>query len=104
MLKLNSCRQSVVSGQMPLLTSYSLLLVIFMLITHHSSLITEVFADEYHYNNIIIGDRASGMGGAYTAISDDPSGLYYNPAGIAFSFGRSLSGGAQAYHMVQKER
>ena len=38
-------------------------------------------ADEDHYNNIIIGDRPAGMGGAYTAISDDPSGLYYNPAG-----------------------
>lgn len=60
-------------------------------------------ADEYHYNNIIIGDRAAGMGGAYTAVSDDPSGLYYNPAGIAFAFGRSLSGGAHAYHVVQKE-
>lgn len=60
-------------------------------------------ADEYHYNNIIIGDRAVGMGGAYTAVSDDPSGLYYNPAGIVFAFGRSLSGGAHAYHVVQKE-
>ncbi|HAP66663.1 MAG TPA: hypothetical protein DCQ99_02365 [Nitrospinae bacterium] len=102
MLKLNSGRQSVVSGQMPLLTSYSLLLVIFMLITHHSSLITEVFADEYHYNNIIIGDRASGMGGAYTAISDDASGCYYNPAGLIFASGRSLSASANVYNYFKK--
>lgn len=83
---------------------YVLYNLFFILIGYSFLLFTSVsFADEYHYNNIIIGDRASGMGGAYTAISDDPSGLYYNPAGIAFSFGRSLSGGAQAYHMVQKE-
>ena len=25
-------------------------------------------ADEFHYNNFLIGDRAAGMGGAYTAI------------------------------------
>jgi len=43
-----------------------------------------VFADEFHYNNLLIGDRASGMGGAYTAISDDASGMYYNPAGIVY--------------------
>ncbi len=31
-----------------------------------------------------IGNRASGMGGAFSAIADDPTALYYNPAGIAF--------------------
>ncbi len=28
------------------------------------------------------GTRASGMGGAYVAVADDPSALYWNPAGI----------------------
>jgi Uncharacterised protein family (UPF0164) len=32
-----------------------------------------------------IGGRAIGMGEAYTALSEDASGVYYNPAGIAFS-------------------
>ena len=54
-------------------------------------------ADIYHYNNILIGDRAAGMGGAYTAISDDPSGLFYNPAGIAHAAGASLNGSVNAY-------
>lgn len=30
-----------------------------------------------------VGPRASGMGGAFVAVSDDASALYWNPAGIA---------------------
>ena len=30
-----------------------------------------------------IGSRATGMGEAYVAMSQDASGLYWNPAGIA---------------------
>lgn len=56
-------------------------------------------ADEFHYNNILIGDRASGMGGAYVAASDDPSGMYYNPAGIAYSTGKNLSASVNAYNV-----
>ena len=62
--------------------------------------LSSAFADEYHYNNILVGDRAAGMGGAYTAISDDSAGLYYNPAGIVFSPGGSLSASANAYHIT----
>ena len=31
-----------------------------------------------------VGARAQAMGGAYAALSNDPSGLYYNPAGIVW--------------------
>lgn len=44
-----------------------------------------LFADESHQRDIIPGGRAAMMGGAYTALSDDPSGLFHNPAGTAFS-------------------
>jgi uncharacterized membrane protein YecN with MAPEG domain len=44
-----------------------------------------VTADEYHFVNTFVGDRAAGMGGAYTAIADGPEGMYYNPAGLAFA-------------------
>jgi len=61
------------------------------------------FADDLHYNNILVGDRAAGMGGAYTAVADDPSGLYYNPAGIVFAPGRSFSASVNAFQYSQKE-
>lgn len=32
--------------------------------------------------DIMIGSRGYGMGGAYTAIADDPSAAYWNPAGL----------------------
>lgn len=60
-------------------------------------------ADEFHYNNFLIGDRATGMGGAYTAVADDPSGLYYNPAGIVYSTGRNLSASLNAYYNTFKK-
>lgn len=39
-------------------------------------------AGEFQHRNLLVGDRAIGLGGAYTALSDDPSGMFYNPAGI----------------------
>ena len=40
-------------------------------------------ADDTHYQDILVGGRAIGLGGAFTSIADDPSGAYYNPAGLA---------------------
>jgi long-subunit fatty acid transport protein len=60
-------------------------------------------ADDYHYTNLLIGDRASGMAGAYTAVSDDATGLYYNPAGTAYTMGRSFSASVNAYYSTEKK-
>ncbi len=60
-------------------------------------------ADDYHYRNFVIGDRASGMGGAYTAVSDDVSGLFYNPAGIMYSTGTNLSASVNTYYDQSKK-
>jgi len=62
-----------------------------------------VLADEYHYNNLLIGDRASGMGGAYTAISDDATGMFYNPAAIVYVGDKNVSASVNAYFSQYKK-
>jgi long-chain fatty acid transport protein len=41
------------------------------------------------------------MGGTYVAISDDSTGCYYNPAGIAYAVGDSLSGSGNMLHKMK---
>ncbi|MDX1810921.1 MAG: hypothetical protein R3240_03170, partial [Gammaproteobacteria bacterium] len=60
-------------------------------------------ADDYHYINMLIGDRASGLGGSYVSIADDPSGLYYNPAGIVYSASGNISANMNAYNLTRTE-
>lgn len=43
------------------------------------------------------GSRASQMAGAYTALSEDTSGVFYNPAGMAFGKPRNLSISTNGY-------
>ena len=42
---------------------------------------------------IEFGARAAAMGGSFVALANDPSGVYYNPAGIAELKGAYISGG-----------
>lgn len=44
-----------------------------------------------HRRSLLPGDKAAMMGGAYTALSDDPSGIHYNPAGMAWIEGSEAS-------------
>jgi long-chain fatty acid transport protein len=53
-----------------------------------------VGADQFHYNNALVGERAMGLGGAYCAVADDASGVVYNPAGLAFALSNDISGSA----------
>lgn len=61
-----------------------------------------VCADDYHYVNILVGDRAADMAGAYTAVSDNASGCYYNPAGIVYGAGSNLSASVNAFSVANK--
>jgi long-chain fatty acid transport protein len=48
-------------------------------------------ANDFNYHTPLIGERAVGMGGAATGVSDDASASYYNPAGLAQTRMTSLS-------------
>jgi long-chain fatty acid transport protein len=72
-----------------------LLLTASLIVSNH------LYADQYHFNNKLIGERALGLGGAYTAVADDASGLFYNPAGIAYSNGKSLSGSVNTFYFAE---
>lgn len=81
-------------------------IVLFALIG--SSMLAEchLIADQFHYHNIIAGERAMGLAGAFTAVADDASGVIYNPAGLAFALSNDISGSANAYYrrkMVYKK-
>ena len=60
--------------------------------------IFSISADSFQNVNGFFGERAAGMGGAYSAISDDVSGTYYNPAGIAFAQNSYYSINASSYN------
>jgi long-chain fatty acid transport protein len=64
---------------------------------------TESKGSQYHYKNVLVGDRAAGLGGAFAAVSDDPSGVYYNPAGLAFCFENYFSGSANTYTLSEEK-
>jgi long-subunit fatty acid transport protein len=68
------------------------LLILCQILNHQTA-----FADEYHYQDLIVGERAAGLAGAYISIADDPSGLYHNPAGIIYNFENYFSLSANVY-------
>ncbi len=66
------------------------------------SFVSSVFGESFYNINGFLGERDSGMGGAFTAISDDASGMYYNPAGIAFALNDTISTSSFNYNFTQK--
>jgi len=66
-------------------------------------LLTPLFADESHYKEVLVGDRAASMGGAYAAIADDAAGAYYNPAGMVYNSGEGMTGISNVYHYLRKD-
>ena len=54
-------------------------------------------ADESNFRPYLVGARAAGMGGAFTALADDGSGAFYNPGGLAFVKQSQLSVSASVY-------
>jgi len=70
-------------GNMRVCTAFLLILSSFIL--HHSSLSHAAFQDPYW------SARVASLGGAFVALSDDPTGVFYNPAGVYQVEGRQGS-------------
>ncbi|MDF3818338.1 transporter, Ompp1/FadL/TodX family protein [Leptospira sp. 96542] len=62
-----------------------------------------LFASE-PFTNIhgFYGERAAGLAGAFTAIADDPSGAFYNPAGLGFTYNDGISISASNFKDVKR--
>lgn len=41
-----------------------------------------IFADEYHNQQVLVGEKAAGLGGTFVALGDGAEACYYNPAGL----------------------
>lgn len=54
-------------------------------------------ASDTSYRRYPLGGRAVGLGGAFTALADDPSGLFYNPAGLVDVSRGSVQVGTNLY-------
>jgi hypothetical protein len=55
---------------------------------------------ESNFKPYVVGGRAAGMGGAFTALADDGSGAYHNPGGLAFTRSSSLSFSLNVYGLA----
>jgi long-chain fatty acid transport protein len=61
-------------------------------------------ADDGRYQDYPVGSRALALGGAFVAISEDPSGLYYNPAGVCDSHRLNVSVSASLYGIEKQSQ
>ena len=61
-------------------------------------------ADDTHYQNYLIGGRSVGLGGAFTALGNDPSGLVFNPAGMVDDVHTDISLAADLYGFERSSR
>ncbi|MEM9191625.1 MAG: hypothetical protein AAGF12_20795 [Myxococcota bacterium] len=51
-----------------------------------------IAAQEGPYENYLVGDRATGLAGAFVAVADDASTIFHNPGGLAALPSSSVSG------------
>jgi long-chain fatty acid transport protein len=61
-------------------------------------------ADFYNNRNFLVGERAAHLGGAFTAIADDATAGWYNPAGLASIRATSVLMTANAYALALNRR
>ncbi len=64
-------------------------LILFLTVTISGSLFSQS-SPGVTFLRMPVGSRAQAMGEAYTALSNDANGIFYNPAGMGFGFYREL--------------
>ncbi|MEE2900782.1 MAG: hypothetical protein VYC39_00550 [Myxococcota bacterium] len=57
----------------------------------------DAHADDTHHQDYPLGSRAVGLGGAFTALGSDASGIFYNPAGLVDASRNSVSISSNLY-------
>ncbi|HOJ50879.1 MAG TPA: hypothetical protein PKW55_08725 [Spirochaetota bacterium] len=60
--------------------------------------------ESYNTYQFIVGERSAGMGGAYTAIANDPTAIWYNPAGLANIRNNRINLSATTYSYLHKNQ
>jgi long-subunit fatty acid transport protein len=63
---------------------------------------SSLWSESFYNIKGFYGERDTGLGGAYAAISDDPTGIMYNPAGMAFSYHNSITMTSVNYDYTEK--
>jgi len=61
----------------------TILVFMILVIALQAGAVTKVGTTAAGFLNIDVGSRALGMGGAYVAVADDITAMYWNPAGVA---------------------
>ncbi len=67
-------------------------------------LLSPARADDTRYQDYPVGSRAMALGGAFTALSDDPSGLTYNPAGLVDTHKMNVNVSSSLYGLERQGR
>ncbi len=67
-----------------------IIIVLFLQVAAASVSNSNAGTKAFSFLKIEVEARPTAMGGAYTGVSDDPSALYYNPAGVASLDGRQF--------------
>lgn len=72
-------------------TIYILLLLMIIALYPINGFAMKGGGDPYAFLRLGAGARASGMGGAFAAIADDGTAVYWNPAGLAITKGTEIT-------------
>ena len=64
---------------------------------------TALAESDSHYQDVVVGERAAGMGGAFTALANEATGAHYNPAGIIAASSAVIQLSMSAYKLRSRQ-